>query len=170
VHGLVITGADLVDGTGAARRRVDIGIADGLITEVASHPHFAARGTSTPLIGRCPGFIDAHVHLDATLLSEPAYEAGIRQGVTTVVLGQDGLGYARRQARHWITCGVYCAGINGLGDGNWDWKSTSDYLARLHERTSVNVAYLVHTAAFEWKRWDLRRASRRIRRSQRCSS
>lgn len=144
MHSLVITGADLIDGTGAARQRVDIGIAGGLIAEIAGPDTLRGqRNVDATGLVVAPGFIDAHVHLDATLLSEPAYEAGIRQGVTTVVLGQDGLGYAPASASTLDYMRVYCAGINGLGDGLWEWRSTAEYLARLHERTSVNVAYLV---------------------------
>ena len=144
MHSLVITGADLVDGTGAARRRADIGIANSVITEIASPSTLRGeRNVDATGLVVAPGFIDAHVHLDATLLSEPAYEAGIRQGVTTVILGQDGLGYAPASAPTLDYMRIYCAGINGLGDGNWDWSSTGEYLTRLDGRTAVNVAYLV---------------------------
>jgi N-acyl-D-amino-acid deacylase len=144
VHSLVVAGADLIDGSGAARRRVDIGIADGLIAEIAGPGTLRGqRNLDATGLVVAPGFIDAHVHLDATLLSEPAYEAGIRQGVTTVVLGQDGLGYAPASTATLEYMRVYCAGINGSGDGSWDWRSTGEYLARLDKRTAVNVAYLV---------------------------
>src|ERR1700687_5193190 len=144
MHDLVISGADLADGSGSPLRRVDVGVADGVIAEIAGASKLRGRRHIDDAgLTVAPGFIDAHVHLDATLLSEPDYEAGIRQGVTTVVLGQDGLGYAPASAPTLEYMRAYCAGINGAGDGNWDWNSTAESLARLHERISVNVAYLI---------------------------
>jgi len=145
MHGLVLAGADLVDGTGSARRRVDVAIDDGVIAEIASPSTLQGRKNidATGLV-LAPGFIDAHVHLDATLLVEPEYEAGIRQGVTTVILGQDGLGYAPASPSTLDYMRAYCAGINGRGgEASWDWRTTAEYLDRLDRRTSVNVAYLV---------------------------
>ena len=48
------------------------------------------------LAGRCllPGFVDAHVHGDLPLLADPLHEQGVRQGVTTHVIGQDGVAFA----------------------------------------------------------------------------
>jgi N-acyl-D-amino-acid deacylase len=143
VHELVLTGAEVVDGTASPRRRADVGISGGRITEVGAPGSLsgARRIDATGLVA-APGFIDAHVHLDAVLLSDPLYEAGLRQGVTTVVLGQDGMGYAPASPSTLEYMRVYCAGINGAL-GTADWTTTAGYLARLDKKTSVNVAYLV---------------------------
>src|SRR6478735_5761784 len=96
----LIRNATVVDGTENPRYRADVRIADGRITEILP----AAVGFIGPAAGELvidaeglvlsPGFIDMHAHSDLQLLVNPAHPAKLTQGVTTEVLGQDGLSYA----------------------------------------------------------------------------
>ncbi len=91
-YDLVISGGTLIDGTGSARRRADIGIVGDRIVAVstAALPAAGAR-RSIDATGKiiAPGFIDLHAHLDP-LQQLPGMESAVRQGVTTSVGGPDG--------------------------------------------------------------------------------
>ncbi|GAB0108333.1 amidohydrolase family protein [Nocardia sp. JMUB6875] len=104
----------MFDGTGRPGYRADIAIVAGRIQEVGTLSRARAR-TEVDAAGRyvVPGFIDTHVHGDA-LVGDPAVQlAVLRQGVTTVVLGQDGLSFApaTSAALSWVSR-YFCA-VNG---------------------------------------------------------
>ncbi len=87
---LVIRGGLVVDGTGAAPRRADIGIRDGLIAAIGKINAAAAKETidAAGLIV-APGFVDVHTHAD-DLAEHPLAENFIRMGVTSIVAGNCG--------------------------------------------------------------------------------
>ena len=90
-HDLVIRNGDVIDGTGAAAAQMDVGISGGKIAAVGRR--IADRGTveiDAQGLAVAPGFIDIHSHADGSLFSDPRSESVIRQGVTTIVVGQDG--------------------------------------------------------------------------------
>ncbi|MBM4407395.1 MAG: amidohydrolase family protein [Chloroflexi bacterium] len=141
---LVIAGGQVVDGTGSAPVRADVGIAGGRIVAVAdlTAAEGAARFDATGRVV-APGFVDIHSHSDFTLLVDPAAQSALSQGVTTEVVGN---------------CGHGCAPLGGAGDprftGNiygWgegvralDWHSVSGYLDALEDaRPAINLATLV---------------------------
>ncbi|MCG8466696.1 MAG: D-aminoacylase [Gemmatimonadetes bacterium] len=88
VYDLVISGGEIVDGTGAPRFPGDIGIRDGRIVEVAGHLELAGRGNEVldaeGLIVS-PGFIDHHNHVQNQVHRRPLAENFIRQGITTIL-------------------------------------------------------------------------------------
>jgi N-acyl-D-amino-acid deacylase len=91
-HDLVIRGGQVLDGTAAARAVVaDVAISGGRITAVAAN--IAGRGTEeidARNLVVSPGFIDLHSHGDGSLREDPRMESLVRQGITTIVAGQDG--------------------------------------------------------------------------------
>ena len=88
---IVIRGGLVVDGTGAARKRADVGIRNGQITAIGDLSK-AKADTNIDATGQivCPGFIDLHNHADRALLQHLAAENYIRQGVTTMLCGNCG--------------------------------------------------------------------------------
>ena len=90
-HDLVIRGGQVLDGTGAASVERDIAISGGKISVIEAR--VGARGTEE-LDARgmivSPGFVDLHSHGDGNLREDPRMESLIRQGITTIVAGQDG--------------------------------------------------------------------------------
>jgi N-acyl-D-amino-acid deacylase len=88
---LVVRNGTIVDGSGGAPFEGDVAILDGRIVAVGRS---LAGGGGEELDARgmavAPGFIDIHSHADGTLFDDPRAESVIRQGVTTVVVGQDG--------------------------------------------------------------------------------
>jgi N-acyl-D-amino-acid deacylase len=154
-HDLVIRGGNVIDGTGAAATQMDVAVAGGRIAAIARRVaetgavEIDARGLAV-----APGFIDIHSHGDGSLFADPRSESVIRQGVTTIVVGQDGSsrfpsrrtgdddgGYASfgalMAAVDALPSSVNVASMIGLGTirgivvGNDDRPATADELARM---------------------------------------
>nr|WP_281387120.1 amidohydrolase family protein [Jiangella mangrovi] len=105
----------------------------------------------------CPGFVDLHSHSDLTLLSAPEAPSKVRQGVTTEVVGNCGLGVAPIADEADVPELRAAAGYLDLDpDVAFGWRGFGEYLDALTAaRTSVNVAALVphlplHVAAAGW--------------------
>ncbi len=118
-YDLVITGGSVIDGDGGPATSLDIGIRDGRIVSLGKLSTSSARQRIDATgLTVAPGFIDMHNHSDFTILVEPASESMIRQGVTTMVLGESrsagpvkpGVDDGRRQdgvTVDWTTLGGY---------------------------------------------------------------
>jgi N-acyl-D-amino-acid deacylase len=90
-YDLVIHNGRILDGTGSPAVAADVGVRDGKIASIGN----LARATSAKVIDArglivSPGFIDLHNHSDQQLISIPQADTYIRQGVTTLFVGQDG--------------------------------------------------------------------------------
>jgi N-acyl-D-aspartate/D-glutamate deacylase len=88
---LLIRGGRVVDGTGNAAFLADVGIRDRRIAAVgALEGRTAARAIDAAGLVVAPGFVDIHNHSDETLLADGGAESMVRQGVTTMILGEGG--------------------------------------------------------------------------------
>ncbi|MER5389704.1 D-aminoacylase [Saccharopolyspora sp. NPDC002686] len=87
---IVINGGEVVDGTGAPRRRCNVGIAGDRIAELSAEKLAGRREIDATGQIVAPGFIDLHSHADYTLEGDPAAVTQIHQGVTTLVTGNCG--------------------------------------------------------------------------------
>lgn len=152
----LISNAVLVDGTGADRRPADVLLDGPVIAAVADAGTLTAAGTgagrtidATGLV-LSPGFIDMHAHSDLQLLVNKDHYAKLSQGVTTELLGQDGLSYAPVDDATLAGVREKIAGWNdNPADFDWNWRTVGEYLDRLDRedsdggRIATNAAYLV---------------------------
>ena len=141
---LVLTGGRVVDGTGSPWFRADVGVRGDRIAAVGALAHAEAR-QRLDVAGRvvAPGFVDTHVHADLALLADPLHEAAIRQGVTTYLLGQDGVAMAPASPATLAYMRRYTAGFSGRFEVPDRWSSMAEYLACFDRRVAVNVACLI---------------------------
>ena len=141
MYDLTITGGTVVDGTGDKPFRADIGISNGVIVEVRR-----CAGDDTGLSGEAaqtidatgrivtPGFVDIHTHYDGQVSWDGLLEPSSMHGVTTVVSGNCGVGFApvapgREQWLIELMEGVEDIPGTALTEGiSWGWESFPEYL------------------------------------------
>jgi N-acyl-D-amino-acid deacylase len=149
MHDLIVKNATVVDGSGAPAFRADVAVSGGKIELVGDCTRNEARrviDASARVVS--PGFIDMHSHSDVAILVNPRQESKIMQGVTTEVIGQDGLSYAPVNAATLSMLRRNLSALNGDWDSiSWDWTSVGDYLSRFDGKVAVNICYLIPHAA-----------------------
>jgi len=116
---VVMTGGWVVDGTGAPAYRADLAVDKGVVAAVGRLQHVeAAQRIDCTGLYLLPGFVDAHVHGDAAVFDPDVQLAALSQGVTTFVVGQDGLSFAPSGPDTMDYVRHYFGAINGnLPDG-----------------------------------------------------
>ena len=142
---LLVRGGRLIDGSGSPAVAADVGVVGDRVTAVGRLDR-ATAATVLDATGKVvsPGFVDAHVHGDLPLLADPLHEPAIRQGVTTYIVGQDGVAFAPGWPGTLRHMRRYTAGFNGPAPADFPDSLDVDGFLRLHDRRSaVNVATLV---------------------------
>ena len=137
----IIRGGTVIDGTGAEARTADIGIKDGRVAEVgAGLASKTARILDADGALVAPGFVDIHTHYDGQATWAERMSPSSHHGVTSVVVGNCGVGFAPvRPTDHNMLVqlmeGVEDIPGAALHEGlSWDWQSFPDYLDVLAER------------------------------------
>jgi N-acyl-D-amino-acid deacylase len=154
VHDLIITGGTLVDGTGTAARPADIAVDSGRITEVGTVQGGASRVMEADGLLVTPGWVDVHTHYDGQVTWDSELAPSSWHGVTTLVMGNCGVGFAPAQPdRHdWLIGlmeGVEDIPGTALAEGiEWEWETFPQYLDALEQRRwTVDVGAQVPHAA-----------------------
>jgi N-acyl-D-amino-acid deacylase len=142
---VLIRDGTIIDGTGNVGFRGHLAIQGDRLRilrgDISSVPRATTVDASYCIVA--PGFIDAHTHSDLVSLSEPLNEPKIRQGVTTEMIGLDGIGYAPLSKRNLEMILMYWSGVNGYPELDYNWSSVSEYLQRYYHTTSGNSVYFV---------------------------
>jgi N-acyl-D-amino-acid deacylase len=137
----------IVDGSGQPRYKSNLVIEDELIADLGTARHGAGFDRVIDAEGMiaAPGFIDTHSHSDLEVMVNPYVEAKIRQGVTTELLGQDGISMAPLPKRYISPWRKNLAGLDGDSDElGWDYETTDGYLKALEKKgVGLNESYLV---------------------------
>lgn len=153
-HDVVIRGGLVVDGTGALGRPADVAIRGSVITEIGNVSGTAHREIDANGLLVTPGFVDMHTHYDGQATWDPHFSPSSGHGVTTVVMGNCGVGFApcRREDRDWLINvmeGVEDIPGAALHEGiQWDWESFPEYLDALERRPHAldYAAQIPHSA------------------------
>ncbi|MGL6112066.1 MAG: amidohydrolase family protein, partial [Rubrivivax sp.] len=87
---LLISGATVVDGTGAAAVQADVGVKDGRIVEVGRITQAAQERIDAAGAWLTPGFVDIHTHYDGQASWDETFSPSIHHGVTTLTMGNCG--------------------------------------------------------------------------------
>jgi N-acyl-D-amino-acid deacylase len=163
-YDLLLKNGTVIDGTGAQRRQADVAIKDGRIAEIGRISDGAAKTIDADGLVVAPGFIDPHTHYDAQICWDPAISPSLWHGVTSVVMGNCGVGIApcRPEAREVamrdlvnveaIPFEVLDAGIT------WDWVTFPEFLGAAEKRGSaLNLGFIAPLTPF--RHWVMGEAS-----------
>jgi N-acyl-D-amino-acid deacylase len=151
---LVIRGGTVVDGTGAPARTADVAVDGGRITEVGRVDGRGDREVDADGLVVAPGWVDIHTHYDGQVTWDPELSPSSWHGVTTVVMGNCGVGFApvRPGGEGFLIElmeGVEDIPGTALHEGiDWAWESFGEYLDALEGgRRAIDVAAQVPHAA-----------------------
>ena len=137
MHDLVIRGGTIVDGTGRARVTGDLAIDGGVITVVAEGERRGRREIDATGLLVTPGWVDVHTHYDGQVTWDPLLAPSSWNGVTTLVMGNCGVGFApvrpgQEDFLIELMEGVEDIPGTALHEGiRWRWESFPEYLDAL---------------------------------------
>ena len=167
MYDLLIEDARICDGTGSPSFMGSVGVKDGRIAAVGEERgSAAARTIRADGLVLSPGFIDPHTHYDAQVSWDPLITCSSWHGITTVVMGNCGVGVApvAPTARHvvmWDLVNVEAIPFEVMERGiDWQWETHAEYLDALQQRgVGINLAsiaaltpirhYVLGEASFE---------------------
>ena len=92
----------------------------------------------------CPGFVDLHSHAGLTILGEPHHDPKVRQGVTTELVGIDGISHAPFKTQEELHRYIWLdSGLNWYPPMPADWLSVADMLGKYDNTVAINIAYIL---------------------------
>ena len=154
-YDLVVKNGMIVDGSGGARYRGDVGVKDGKITKIGMIRGEAAEDT-IDAEGHIvtPGFVDGHTHMDAQVFWDPLGSCSCYHGVTTTVMGNCGFTLApcRESEADFVFRNLERAediSRSAMLEGiNWDWETYPEYMDAVDKMPKgINYAgYIGHSA------------------------
>ncbi len=140
MHDLVVRGGNVVDGTGAPVRTADVAITDGVVTEVGSVEGKGREEIDADGLLVTPGFVDVHTHFDGQVTWDPLLTPTCWHGVTTVVMGNCGVGFApARRDEHDFLIGLM-EGVEDIPGAAlsagivWEWETFPEFLDALDRK------------------------------------
>jgi N-acyl-D-amino-acid deacylase len=144
MHDVILRGGTLVDGTGSPPRTADVALDGDRITEVGQlSDETARREVDADGLLVTPGFVDMHTHYDGQATWDPLLSPSCWHGITTVVMGNCGVGFAPVQPgrEEWLIQlmeGVEDIPGTALAEGiDWAWESFPEYLDALERMPRV---------------------------------
>ena len=155
MYDILIKNGALIDGTGTAARHGSVAITDGKIVEVGEIDGPANQVIDAEGAVVAPGFIDPHTHYDAQICWDGAVTPSSWHGVTSVVVGNCGVGIApcklesREIAMHDLV-NVEAIPYDVLEEGiTWDWETFPEYMNAAERREpTLNLAFLAPLTPF----------------------
>ena len=151
-YDVLLSGGTIVDGTGKGGFIADVGISGDRIVTV--EPKLSAQEAKTVIDARgfvvCPGFIDHHTHYDAQVLWDPMVTCSSWHGVTSIIMGNCGVGLAPCKPTDRETLVGDLVNVEGMSldvlhrGVQWSWESVGEYLQAINTKgIGVNVGFMV---------------------------
>ena len=154
-YDLLIKNGTIVDGTGAAARRADIAVSAGKIVAIGKVDGSAKQTIDAGDCVVAPGFIDPHTHYDAQICWDAAVTPSPWHGVTSVVMGNCGVGIApcrpdQREVAMRDLVNVEAIPFDVLERGiTWDWETFPQFMdAAAARRPALNLGFLAPLTPF----------------------
>lgn len=147
---LVIRGGTILDGTGSAAFTADIAITSGKIAAIGPNLPKGAREIDARGLLVTPGFVDIHTHYDGQATWDEELAPSTPHGVTTLVMGNCGVGFAPARKEDHATLIELMEGVEdipgaALHEGiSWNWESFPEYLDALEARRyTVDIGAMI---------------------------
>ena len=141
---VLIVGGTVVDGTEVPAFRADVGITGAEIEALGDLRQAEGRRVIDAAgLVVSPGFIDTHVHSEGDLLVDPQHAYGLRQGITTELLGIDGMSYAPLSHDKYLMYRHWLGGLLGDPPEDLDMSSVAAFRGHYDGKVAVNTGYLV---------------------------
>ena len=154
-YDIIIKDGTIVDGTGAPRFTADLAIANGRVAEIGRVTDSAAETIDARGLVVAPGFVDPHTHYDAQICWDPLITSSSWHGVTSVVMGNCGVGIAPckpavREIAAWDLVNVEAIPFDVLSKGiTWDWESFPEFMDAAARRGSgINLGFFAPLTPF----------------------
>ena len=143
---ILIHNGTILDGTGNPGYKGAVGIDGdtislhrGDLSDIEAHRYIDAEGYVVS-----PGFVDLHSHAGLTILGAPHHDPKVRQGVTTELVGIDGISHAPFKTTEELERYIWLdSGLNGYPPMTPDWLTVSELLSKYESTVAVNVAYIL---------------------------
>jgi N-acyl-D-aspartate/D-glutamate deacylase len=154
-YDLLIKNGSVIDGTGAPARRADVAIANGKVAEIGKISDGAHETIDASDLVVAPGFVDPHTHYDAQICWDGAVTPSSWHGVTSVVMGNCGVGIApckpaAREIAMRDLVNVEGIPFDVLNKGiTWDWETFPQFMdAAAARKPSLNLAFIAPLTPF----------------------
>lgn len=159
-YDLLVRGGTVVDGTGAAAFRGDVGVRGGRIVDVGALKGHGTREIDAEGAIVAPGFVDIHTHYDAQVFWDRMMTVSPWHGVTTVILGNCGFGVAPTKPRDRDLILRTLENVEGMSldalqaglGAEWPFSTFGEFLSAIESRgTAIHVGAMVgHTPIRTW--------------------
>ena len=143
---LLITNGMVIDGTGSPGFFAGVAVEGDRVSihrgDVSALE--AARTIDATGYVVCPGFVDLHSHAGLTILGEPHHDPKVRQGVTTELVGIDGISHAPFKTHEELERYIWLdSGLNGYPPMPADWLTVAQLLDKYDDSVAINMAYIL---------------------------
>jgi N-acyl-D-aspartate/D-glutamate deacylase len=147
MHDIVIRGGTIIDGTGKAAFTGDVAISNGRIAGVGGKQGRAKREIDADGLLVTPGWVDAHTHYDGQAMWDPLLAPSCWHGVTTVLFGNCGVGFAPVKKHHRGALMDLMEGVEEIPNPvlaaglSWDWETFPQFMDALERRPhAIDIA------------------------------
>ena len=143
---LLIKNGLVIDGSGSPGFHAAVLVENGQVTVHRGDASDLQAARVIDATGHvvCPGFIDLHSHAGLTILGAPHHDPKVRQGVTTELVGIDGISHAPFKSQEELHRYIWLdSGLNGYPPMPADWLTVADLLSKYDNKVAINVAYIL---------------------------